>query len=160
ADRGRFGAGQKGLVEGLRARGRRELAVQRVDVHEADALRDVEGQAGAAGEPLRPTGWLSSKPTQTTVNSSGVKPTNHASRRSLVVPVLPAASSVKPALRAPAAVPSFSTLRIMLVTRTVVSGRAIVRPSLDDFFVTSLPPLRMRPMCRRGRTTPPLGKSV
>ena len=36
-------------------------------------------------------------PTQTTVSSSGVKPTNQASRRSLVVPVLPAASSVKPA---------------------------------------------------------------
>ena len=51
----------------------------------------------AAWAPLRPTGWLSSKPTQTTVSSSGVKPTNQASRRSLVVPVLPAASSVKPA---------------------------------------------------------------
>ena len=44
-------------------------------------------------------------PTQTTVSSSGVKPTNQASRRSLVVPDLPAASSVKPAPRAPAPVP-------------------------------------------------------
>src|SRR5207244_11804136 len=51
----------------------------------------------AACAPLSPTGWLSSKPTQTTVSNSGVKPTNHASRRSLVVPDLPAASSVKSA---------------------------------------------------------------
>ena len=61
----------------------------------------------AACAPLRARrGWLSSKPTHTTVRSSGVKPTNQASRRSLVVPVLPAASSVKPAARAPAPVPS------------------------------------------------------
>ena len=71
----------------------------------------------AACAPDSPTGWLSSKPTQTTVSSSGVKPTNQASRRSLVVPVLPAASSVKPMPRAPAPVPSLMTLRIMLVTR-------------------------------------------
>ena len=72
----------------------------------------------AAWAPLRPSGWLSSKPTQTTVSSSGVKPTNQASRRSLVVPVLPAASCVEPRrARAAAPVPSFSTLRIMLVTR-------------------------------------------
>src|ERR1051325_9801654 len=78
----------------------------------------------AACAPERPTGWLSSKPTQTTVSSSGVKPTNQASRRSLVVPDLPAASSANPAARAPAPVPSLMTLRIMLVTRKVVSGRA------------------------------------
>ena len=83
----------------------------------------------AACDPLRPIGWLSSKPTQTTVSSSGVKPMNHASRRSLVVPVLPAASSVKPAARAPAPVPSLMTLRIMFVTRYVVSGRATRRDS-------------------------------
>ena len=54
----------------------------------------------AAWLPLSDTGWLSSKPTQTTVSRSGVKPTNHASRRSLVVPLLPAASNVNPAARA------------------------------------------------------------
>ena len=53
----------------------------------------------AACAPLSPSGWFSSSPTQTTVSSSGVKPTNHASRRSLVVPVLPAASRAKPDAR-------------------------------------------------------------
>ena len=102
----------------------------------------------AACAPLRPTGWLSSKPTQTTVSSSGVKPTNQASRRSLVVPVLPAASSVKPVARALAAVPSFSTLRIMLVTRNVVSGsRDLARDAPCSSCVTSLPPLVIRAMC-------------
>jgi hypothetical protein len=75
-------------------------------------------QIGSADwAPLSPRIWLSSSPTQTTASSSGVKPTNQASRRSFVVPVLPAASSAKPAARAEAAVPSDSTLRIMFVTR-------------------------------------------
>ena len=88
------------------------LPVSRIDVGEADALGRARTatlgvpasarfmncvQIGSAAcAPDSPTGWLSSKPTQTTVRSSGVKPTNQASRRSLVVPVLPAASSVKP----------------------------------------------------------------
>src|SRR5687768_18087693 len=79
-------------------------------------MNDVQ-IGSAACDPLKPSGWLSSRPTHTTVSSSGVKPTNHASRRSLVVPVLPAASREKPAARAPAAVPSLRTLRIMLVDR-------------------------------------------
>ena len=41
--------------------------------------------------PVRPMGLLLSKPTHTAVSNSGVKPMNHASRWSLVVPVLPAA---------------------------------------------------------------------
>ena len=45
----------------------------------------------AACAPLRPTGWLSSKPTQTLAVSCGVKPRNQASVKSLVVPVLPPA---------------------------------------------------------------------
>ena len=115
----------------------------------------------AACAPLRPTGWLSSKPTQTTVSSSGVKPTNHASRRSLVVPVLPAASSVKPVARALAPVPSFSTLRIMLVTRNVVSRlRDLARDHGVRFLVTSLPPLVIRVMCCSDRSMPPFGNSV
>src|SRR5688500_20125748 len=50
----------------------------------------------AACEPVRPIGVLSSKPTQTAVSSSGVKPTNQASRGSLVVPLLPSASWLNP----------------------------------------------------------------
>src|SRR3954471_704759 len=114
----------------------------------------------AARAPLRPTGWLSSKPTHTTVSSSGVKPANQASRRSLVVPVFPAASSVKPAERALAAVPSLSTLRIMLVTRNVVSGFATSRATTVLRLVTSLPPLTIRVMCCSDRSMPPLGNSV
>jgi len=64
-----------------------------------------------------PSGVLSSMPTHTTVSSSGVKPTNQASRWSLVVPDLPAASNLNPEDRAEAPVPSSSTLCIMLVTR-------------------------------------------
>ena len=59
----------------------------------------------AASAPVRPSGLLSSMPTHTTVSSVGVKPTNHASRRSLEVPVFPAASWAKPFRRAAAAVP-------------------------------------------------------
>src|SRR5688572_19953585 len=78
----------------------------------------------AALDPDSPVGALSSKPTHTTTSRSAVKPANHASRRSLVVPVLPAASAVNPIERAAAAVPLLSTPRIMLTTRYVDSGRA------------------------------------
>ena len=110
----------------------------------------------AACEPVRPIGWLSSKPTQTTVSSSGVKPTNQASRRSLVVPLLPAASSVNPSARAPAPVPSLITLRIMFVTRNVVSGRATGLPG------ASLRPQRSRsrPRCGRCALQRPDGAAV
>ena len=143
ADLGRLGAGEERLAEDPRAAGGRDLAGVAVDVDEDDARRalrtarsagppsarimNVVQIGSAACVPLRPSGWLSSSPTQTTVSSSGVKPTNQASRRSLVVPDLPAASSVKPAARAPAPVPSLMTLRIMFVTRNVVSGRAMLR---------------------------------
>src|SRR6185436_19928536 len=64
----------------------------------ASAVRMNAVQMGSAAcEPLRPIGWLLSKPTQTIVSSSGVNPTNQASRRSLVVPLLPAASSLNEA---------------------------------------------------------------
>src|SRR5262245_52113010 len=127
----------------------------------ASAFFMNEVQIGSAAcAPLRPSGWLLSRPTHTTVSSSGVKPTNHASRRSLVVPVLPAASSVKPFARAPAAVPSLRTLRIMLVTRNVVDGFAMRRRSVFDFFVTPVPPRVMLAMYFSGRTAPPLGKIV
>ena len=114
----------------------------------------------AACAPDNPTGWLSSKPTHTTVRSSGVKPTNQASRKSLVVPVLPAASSVKPADRAPAPVPSLMTPRSMFVTRNVVAGRAMRRVGVDFLFVTFFPPLVISRMCLSGRTVPRFGKIV
>src|SRR5687768_16742561 len=78
----------------------------------------------AALDPDNPVGALSSKPTQTTHSRSAVNPANQASRRSLVVPVLPAASAVKPIDRAAAAVQLLSTPRIMFTTRKVDSGRA------------------------------------
>ena len=158
--------------------GRGELARIAVDVGEDDPLRHSKPtlewpasarfmnstQIGSAAcAPLKPTGWLSSKPTQTTVSSSGVKPTNHASRRSLVVPVLPAASSVNPAARTPAPVPSLITLRIMFVTRNVVSGRATSRGnSAGDVagFVMSLPPRVIFSRCLSGRIVPMFGKMV
>ena len=113
----------------------------------------------AACEPLSPRGWLSSKPTQTTASTSGVKPTNQASRRSLVVPDLPAASSVNPAPRALAPVPSLMTLRIMCVTRYVVSGRATSGPFRRGGCRSSAP-LRTRVMPVSGAIVPPLPNSV
>ena len=114
----------------------------------------------AACDPLSPTSRLSSKPTQTTVSSSGVKPTNQASRRSLVVPDLPAASSVKPAARAEAPVPSLTTLRSMSITRKVVSSRATRRGAGAAGGPKSVPPPEMRRMVCSGRTSPRLGKIV
>ena len=62
--------------------------------------------------------------------------------------------------RAAAAVPSLSTLRIMLVTRNVVTGLATSRATTVLRLVTSLPPLMMRAMCCSERSMPPLGNSV
>ena len=74
--------------------------VERWSPRPASARCMKASQIGSAAcPPLSPSAWLSSRPTQTTVNSSGVKPTNHASRRSLVVPVLPAASRLNPEAR-------------------------------------------------------------
>ena len=88
-----------------------------------------------------------------------MKPTNQASRRSFVVPDLPAASSENPAARAPAPVPSLSTLRIMWVTRKVVSGRATLGPA-GSLTVTVCSPLTTRARLRSGATTPPLANEV
>ena len=112
----------------------------------------------AAWAPLRPTGWLSSKPTQTTVSSSGVKPTNQASRRSLVVPVLPAASSVKPAAarRRAGAFVEHAAHHVGDEVRRVaprdLRGRSV------GFFVTSVPPLVIDRMCRSGRSDADVGE--
>ena len=66
-------------------------------------------------------GASSSNPTHVSVSTRGVKPMNHASRLSLVVPVLPAAIWRKPSARTPAAVPRsitpFITLTRMYMSR-------------------------------------------
>ena len=121
-------------------------------------MNDVQiGSAACA--PLRPSGWLSSRPTHTTVSSSGVKPTNHASRRSLVVPVLPAASAVNPFARAPAPVPSFNTLRIMCVTRKAVAGLATDGPA-STFGLASSSPLVTLISARSFFSVPRFGNTV
>ena len=61
--------------------------------------------------------------------------------------------------RAPAPVPSLSTLRIMLVTRKVVSGRATVRGAAVCSG-RSLPLATSREIARSGRIVPPLGNTV
>ena len=115
AELSRLGADDEGFGEDARASRAGELARIAIDIDERDAFGRLEvglsspasarvmnavQMGSAAVAPLSPSGWLSSSPTHTTVTSSGVNPTNHASRRSLVVPVLPAASGVKPAARA------------------------------------------------------------
>ena len=71
--------------------------------------------------PERPVGALSSKPSHVSVSAFGVKPMNHASRLSFVVPVLPAATSRNPIERAPPAVPRsttpFITVKSMYMSR-------------------------------------------
>ena len=77
-------------------------------------------QIGASAmPPVRPRSRLSSKPTQMTQTRLLVKPANQPSRE---VPVFPAAGSVKPRARTPAAVPWFMTSFIRLVTRKVTRG--------------------------------------
>jgi hypothetical protein len=57
----------------------------------------TEAQIGnAPSEPVSPIGRPSSIPTQTPMARLGVYPTNHESRRSLVVPVFPAVISESP----------------------------------------------------------------
>ena len=151
----RFRGGEERFPKHARTTGRGQQAGVRVDVHIVMPSGASKGRlwrpasarimnwakiGKAACAALKPTGRLSLKPTQTTVSNSGVKPTNHATRRSLVVPDLPAVSSVKPAARAPAPVPSSTTLRSIFVTRNVVSGRAINRGPFEPFFVTSSNP--------------------
>src|SRR5439155_17825792 len=80
-------------------------------------------QAGTATSAANPFGRIvrgSSKPTHTPATSLGVKPTNHASLKSLVVPVLPAAGSLNPSCRTRAAVPAFTTSASMSVIKNAV----------------------------------------
>lgn len=110
---GGLGAHEGRLADG-RAAEAGHLARFAIDVDEDDSVRRLEGNRGAtrrrARHEGRPGGQCRLRPAQTerpvvvaadhtTASSAGLKPTNHASRRSLVVPVLPAAGSVKPAAR-------------------------------------------------------------
>ena len=88
----------------------------------------------ATCEPLNPTARLSSKPTHTTVSRSGVNPTNQASRRSLVVPVLPAASRVNPAARAPAPVRPAAPATGTLPAGLLVPVQGVSASQLQDTF--------------------------
>src|ERR1019366_2997424 len=65
----------------------------------------------AADEPERFRPRLSSNPTQTATRRCGEKPTNHASRPSFVVPVLPAKMPCAPRRRAEPPVPRSTTPR-------------------------------------------------
>jgi hypothetical protein len=58
---------------------------------------------------LRPIVFGSSKPTHTPTTSDDEKPTNHASLKSLVVPVLPPTAPRTPSRRAEAPVPRPTT---------------------------------------------------
>jgi len=77
--------------------------------------------------PVSLVGWLSSRPTQTTASRSAEKPANQLSRRSLVVPVLPASCSPGRALPSAAAVPSRTVPCMAWVTRKVGAGWAAWR---------------------------------
>ena len=83
---------------------------------------------GTARRPAKPFLMIVrgvSNPTQTPATRLGVNPTNHASTKSFVVPVLPAAGSVKPSALARFAVPASTTsASIVAIRNAVVSETA------------------------------------
>ena len=173
----RFGAGEERLAEDARTSGNGEPSVVAIDVHEGDAVGHLERarsggrqsalimklvqMGSAACAPLRPSAWLSSKPTQTTVSSSGVKPTNQASRRSLVVPVLPAASSAKPdgARGGAGALVDDAAHHVGDEERRVRPGDAPA-PARAMARCSSCPSLDTCRIVRSGRISPKFGNSV
>ena len=129
-------------------------------VRSARAWRMNVVQIGrAASAPVRPSGLLSSIPTQTTVRRVGVKPANHASRRSLEVPVFPAASWAKPSRRAAAAVPVSKVLRSIQVTRNALSARATPSGPPAARCTTSSPAV-IRLMACSGARAPRFARTV
>src|SRR5690606_14760913 len=76
----------------------------------------------AARAPERPTRPLLSNPTQTPATRSGENPTNQASRKSSVVPVLPATAPRTPRERALAPVPRSITPSMSDVIRYASAG--------------------------------------
>src|SRR5512140_187130 len=88
----------------------------------------------AAEEPERFRPRLSSNPTQTATRRRGEKPTNHASRPSFVVPVLPAKMPCAPSRRAEPPVPRSTTPR-RTESRTETASASAPRttgPSFDS----------------------------
>src|SRR2546421_4241494 len=65
----------------------------------ADFMNVVHAGSDACA-PVSPSSSLVSNPVHTTVSKLGVKPENHASLASFVVPVLPAAGILNPIVRA------------------------------------------------------------
>src|SRR4029450_4122772 len=78
------------------------------------------GTARSAAKPLGLTVGGCSNPTHPPATRRGVKPTNQASLKSLVVPVLPAAGSVNPICRVRYAAPALTTSASIVVIRNAV----------------------------------------
>ncbi len=78
------------------------------------------GRAFLAPVALRARCW--SSPTQTPASRFGVKPTNQASRPSLVVPVFAAVGRVQPQAGSERAVPCATTVCSSEVTRYAIAG--------------------------------------
>src|SRR5215216_4066278 len=76
-----------------------------------------------------------SNPTHTPATIFGVKPTNHASTKSLVVPVLPAAGNVNPTVRARFAVPASTTSASIVAMRNAVDSDT-ARRGRESFWKT------------------------
>ena len=115
----------------------------------------------AAWAPVKPRELPSSTPTHTTVRRVGVNPTNQASRRSSVVPVLPAATCRNPRRRAAVAVPLSSTLLSIRVTRNALSADATRRGTSVVKSRTRFPSASVtRTIPASGILTPPLARTV
>ena len=85
------------------------------------------GSATRAPSSFSPSVWWSSKPTYTPQVRDGVKPRNHASVKSLVVPVLPAIGYFWASDLARTAVPELKTSRnIETMRRATEAGRTSV----------------------------------
>ena len=173
---GRLGAGDKRLPERLLGSRVPPAAVERIDVDEADAVGRAEGDAlacrraraimnsvqigSAACEPERPSGWLSSNPTQTTVSSSGVKP-DEPGVAQIVRRAGLAGRVERKAGRPHAVAGSFvdhAPHHVRDQERRLGPGDAS-RPVLV-LLVTSWPPRVTVRMFESGRTVPMLGKMV
>src|SRR6478735_44615 len=84
-----------------------------------------DAHIGTASWPAKPFLTIVrgvSNPTHTPATRLGVNPTNHASTKSLVVPVLPAAGSLKPIARARLAVPASITSASIDAMRNAVDS--------------------------------------
>ena len=110
----------------------------------------------AAWAPLRPCGSPLSKPTHTSVRRRGPYPTNHASRPSLVVPVLPATTLGRPLARAALPVPDVMTpLSSEVTSHASAADTTCTGSSATVGFTSSSPYWTARiPETAEGRTPP------